>query len=64
MLKKEIKEFKSIVYIPAGEERIQRAYEKHLHEFREHFNKIGISYNIKIGLYINSTNCRFGDCPQ
>lgn len=44
MLKKEIKEFKSIVYIPAGEERIQRAYEKHLHEFREHFNKIGISF--------------------
>lgn len=44
MFKSELKDTKSIVYIPAGKERVEKAKEKYIPIFKEHFKNVGIKF--------------------
>ena len=48
MFLKEIKDTKSIVYIPGGMEKIQKTKEKHIPAFISHFKKVGIEFDNSI----------------
>ena len=48
MFRNELKDTKSIVYIPAGEEKIQKAKEIYIPEFTEYFKKVEIEFEENI----------------
>lgn len=45
---KELKQFKNIVYIPGGEAKVEKSIIKYIPSFRNHFKKIGISFDNEI----------------
>ena len=45
MFRNEIKDNKSIVYIPGGADKIQKVRDKHFPAFRDHFKRIGIHFD-------------------
>ena len=44
MFKSELKDTKSITYIPAGEDRVEKAIEKYIPIFTEHFKNVDINF--------------------
>lgn len=49
MFKSELRDTKSIVYIPGSPEKVEKAKLKYVPAFTEHFNKVGISFeNVSI----------------
>ena len=44
MFKAELEDTKSIVYIPAGAEKIEKARAKHIPNFTKHFKNVGIEF--------------------
>lgn len=49
MFKRELTDTKSIVFVPGGVDRIEKAIKKHIPVFTEHFKNVGIQFdNIKI----------------
>ena len=44
----ELKEYKSIVYIPGGEAKIEKSINKYIPSFHNHFKKIGITFENEI----------------
>ena len=48
MFLSELKDTKSIVYIPGSPEKIQKAREKYVPAFTEHFKKVGIQFDSSI----------------
>lgn len=48
MFKEELIDSKSIVYIPGSPEKIEKAKEKYIPAFRQHFNNVGISFDNEV----------------
>ena len=55
MLKRELKDTKSILYIPGSPEKVKKAKEKYIPLFTEHFKKIGIEF-FKVNLLTPNTS--------
>lgn len=45
MFKKELKDTKSIVYIPAGAKKVEKSKDKYIPLFTEHFKRVGIEFD-------------------
>ena len=52
MLKTELKDTKSIIYIPAGEERVEKVAKKYIPSFESSFERNGIHFETFPPLYI------------
>lgn len=64
MFLRELKDTKSIVYIPGSPEKIQKAREKYIPEFTEHLKNVGIQFDSSIIITPEMNSDEAGKCRQ